>query len=55
MSCMGCRKMRLALWRINKEEDVELLLSHWHCILPVAAIIIVMIFQSRGKKNRNGK
>jgi hypothetical protein len=34
---------------------MELLLSHWHCILPVAAIIIVMIVQGRGKKNKNGK
>jgi hypothetical protein len=31
----------------------SLWLIHWHCILPAAAIVIVMILQGQGKKNRN--
>jgi hypothetical protein len=26
------------------------LLSHWHCIVPAVAIVIVMFLQGRGKK-----
>jgi hypothetical protein len=33
-----------------KEETMEFLLRHWHCILPVLAIVIVMLLQGRGKK-----
>jgi hypothetical protein len=32
---------------------MEFLLSHWHCILPAAVIVIVMILQSRGKKKNS--
>ena len=31
---------------------VNLWLSHWHCVVPVIAIAVVLIVQSRsGKKN----
>jgi hypothetical protein len=26
---------------------MEFLLSHWHCILPVAAIVIVLLLRGR--------
>lgn len=29
---------------------MQLLLNHWHCILPAAAIIISLIFMSRDNK-----
>lgn len=34
---------------------MELLLSHWHCILPAAVIIAAMIFMNKknDKKNEN--
>jgi hypothetical protein len=32
---------------------VSLWLSHWHCIIPAAAIVIVMIVQGRGKKKQD--
>lgn len=34
---------------------MDFLLSHWHCIVPVIAIGVVLLLQSRGKKNRNDK
>jgi hypothetical protein len=30
---------------------VEFLLSHWHCIVPVIAIVIAALLQGRGRKN----
>jgi hypothetical protein len=32
---------------------MDFLLSHWHCIIPVIAIVIVMFLQGRGKKKGN--
>jgi hypothetical protein len=32
---------------------MEFLLSHWHCIIPV--IVIVVLLQGRGKKNDTKK
>jgi purine-cytosine permease-like protein len=29
---------------------MEFLLSHWHCILPVAVIIIALFFMNRGNE-----
>jgi hypothetical protein len=29
---------------------MEFLLSHWHCILPLAAIIIVSVLSGKKKK-----
>jgi hypothetical protein len=31
---------------------MALLLSHWHCIIPAAAIIIAMIFMNRDKPKK---
>jgi preprotein translocase subunit SecG len=31
------------------------LLSHWHCILPVAAIIVVLLLQKKQKGNSEDK
>ncbi|GHV93644.1 hypothetical protein AGMMS50268_41470 [Spirochaetia bacterium] len=31
---------------------MDFLLSHWHCIIPAIAIVIVMLVQGRGKKIR---
>jgi hypothetical protein len=36
--------------RGKKEEDMEFLLSHWHCILPAAAIVIVLLLRGRGEE-----
>jgi hypothetical protein len=34
---------------------MELLLSHWHCVLPIAAILIGLFLLSRGKsKDKDG-
>jgi hypothetical protein len=32
---------------------MDFLLSHWHCIVPAAAIAIVMLLRSRGKKRQD--
>lgn len=32
---------------------MDFLLSHWHCIVPAIAIVIVMLVRGRGKKNQN--
>jgi hypothetical protein len=29
---------------------MDFLLSHWHCIVPAIAIVVVMLLQGRGKK-----
>ncbi len=29
---------------------MQFILAHWHCILPAAAIIIALLFMSRGGK-----
>lgn len=31
---------------------MQVLLSHWHCILPILAIVAAMIFMNRGKSNK---
>lgn len=34
---------------------MELLLSHWHCILPLAVILVGMLLMRRGNdKNKEG-
>lgn len=36
---------------------MDILISHWHCIIPVAAILLAMVFL-RGKdsdKNKKGE
>lgn len=33
---------------------MEFLLSHWHCILPAAAIPIGLILMNRSKSKREG-
>jgi hypothetical protein len=33
---------------------MDLLLSHWHCILPVAAILVAMAFM-RSKEAKSGE
>jgi hypothetical protein len=30
---------------------MEFLVSHWHCIVPVIAIAVVMLLWGRGKKD----
>ena len=32
---------------------MEFLLSHWHCIVPVIAIGLVLLLRGRGKKNQD--
>lgn len=32
---------------------MQFLLSHWHCILPVAAILIGLIFMNRDSEKKN--
>jgi hypothetical protein len=32
---------------------MDLLLSHWHCIIPAIAIVIVMLLQGRENKKRD--
>lgn len=34
---------------------MQVLLSHWHCILPILAIVAAMIFMNRGKSNKKSK
>jgi hypothetical protein len=31
---------------------MELLLSHWHCIIPAAALIIAVVFMNREKPKK---
>ncbi|HWQ50171.1 MAG TPA: hypothetical protein VN369_00085 [Terriglobales bacterium] len=31
---------------------MRLLLSHWHCILPAAVILIALLSMNRGQKRR---
>jgi hypothetical protein len=31
---------------------VDFLLGHWHCIVPVLAIVIVLIVQNLGKNRK---
>jgi hypothetical protein len=31
------------------------LLAHWHCIVPVIAIAVVVLLQNRGKKKQDGE
>lgn len=31
---------------------MDFLLSHWHCIIPAIAIVIVMLVQGRSKEKR---
>jgi hypothetical protein len=33
---------------------MEFLVSHWHCIVPMIAIAVVMILRGRGGKNQDG-
>jgi hypothetical protein len=33
----------------------SLWLSHWHCIVPVILIAVVLIVQNKGKKNQSDK
>jgi hypothetical protein len=30
---------------------MEFLVSHWHCIVPVIAIAVVMLLRGRGNKD----
>jgi hypothetical protein len=32
---------------------MDFLLSHWHCVVPVIAIAIVLLLQGRGKKKQD--
>jgi hypothetical protein len=32
---------------------MDVLLSHWHCILPVAAIAVVLLLRGIGKKKED--
>jgi hypothetical protein len=34
---------------------MEFLLSHWHCVLPAAVIVVVVLLQSLGKKKDKEK
>jgi hypothetical protein len=41
-------------FRIKKEEtDMEFLLSHWHCILPIAGIAVAMLFMRDKSKDKD--
>jgi hypothetical protein len=41
-------------YRIKKEgTDLEFLLSHWHCILPIAGIAVAMLFMRDKPKGKN--
>jgi hypothetical protein len=43
---------------IQLEEEVktvEFILSHWHCLLPAAIIILAVIFMGDKPKNKNKK
>jgi hypothetical protein len=31
----------------------EFFVTHWHCILPVAAIALVLFLQNRGKRKND--
>lgn len=33
---------------------MQLLLSHWHCILPAAVLILGMVFLNRGSSEEEG-
>ncbi len=39
---------------IKEQRPMELLLYHWHCILPVL-IMVVAMFLMRGKNEKNDK
>jgi purine-cytosine permease-like protein len=47
--------------RLIARKEIKLmqfLLSHWHCILPVLAIVAAIFFMNRGeskKKDQNNK
>jgi preprotein translocase subunit SecG len=32
---------------------MDFLSSHWHCIIPAIAIVIVVLLQGRGKKQED--
>jgi hypothetical protein len=32
---------------------MDFVLSHWHCIIPAIAIVVVMLLQSLGKKKKD--
>jgi sulfite exporter TauE/SafE/copper chaperone CopZ/plastocyanin domain-containing protein len=38
--------------RENRRKAMEFLLSHWHCIVPVAAIVLVMVLRLPAKKKQ---
>jgi hypothetical protein len=41
---------------VRKERrTMDFLLSHWHCIVPVLAIAVVLLLQNRGRKNDTEK
>ncbi|MDR1626458.1 MAG: hypothetical protein LBT33_07940, partial [Spirochaetia bacterium] len=37
------------------EGNMAFLLAHWHCIVPVIAIAVVVLLQNRGKKKQDGE
>lgn len=34
---------------------MDILISHWHCIIPAAAILLAMVFLCGKAKNKNKK
>jgi hypothetical protein len=32
-------------------KEMAFLASHWHCIVPAIAIVVVMILRGRGRKD----
>jgi hypothetical protein len=39
----------------EKGEIMDFLVSHWHCIVPLAAIVIVMLLRGRGRDGDRDK
>jgi hypothetical protein len=37
--------------REDRKKTVEFLLSHWHCIVPGVAIVLVMFLRERRKNH----
>jgi hypothetical protein len=36
-------------------DDMDFLLSHWHCVVPAGIIVIVMLLLGRGRKRQDGE
>jgi hypothetical protein len=41
--------------RKKGDLDMDFLLSHWHCVVPMILIGAVLLLKGRGKKNHDGE